>query len=75
MNVHKNARLTPHSRADLVRRIVDENQTPAAVARAFGVDAKTAWKWVERFRSEGPAGLADRSSRVVSGLVVGIRFS
>ncbi len=63
MNVHKNARLTVHSRAELVRRVLDGGQTLKCVAAAFGVDAKTAAKWVERFRSEGPSGLADRSSR------------
>jgi transposase InsO family protein len=63
MNVHKNARLTAHSRAELVRRVLDEGQPAKAVATAFGVDAKTVGKWVERFRSEGSAGLTDRSSR------------
>ena len=63
MNVHKNARLTAHSRGALVRRVLDERQPPRVVATAFGVDVKTVRKWVERFRSEGPAGLADRSSR------------
>lgn len=63
MNVHKNARLTTHSRAELVRRVLDESQSPKAVATAFGVDINTVTKWVGRFRSEGPTGLADRSSR------------
>jgi transposase InsO family protein len=63
MNVHKNARLTAHSRAELVRRVVDGGQPPKAVATAFGIDVKTVRKWVERLRSEGPAGLMDRSSR------------
>ena len=63
MNVHKNARLTAHSRAELVRRVLDEGQPMKAVAMALGIDAKTVGKWVERFRSEGPAGLVDRSSR------------
>jgi transposase InsO family protein len=63
MNIHKNARLTRHSRGELVRRILVEGQTPKAVATAFGVCAKTAKKWVERFQAEGPAGLVDRSSR------------
>jgi transposase InsO family protein len=62
MNVHKNARLTPRSRADLVRRI-GEGQSGTEVARAFGICAKTAAKWVKRFLGEGEAGLADRSSR------------
>ena len=38
MNVHKNARLTLHSRAELVRRVLEEGQSPKAVATAFGVD-------------------------------------
>jgi transposase InsO family protein len=63
MNVHKNAPLTPRSRAELVRRVLVEKQTPKAVATAFGVCARTVRKWVERFQSEGEAGLMDRSSR------------
>jgi transposase len=63
MNVHKNARLTLHSRAELVRRVLTEGQPPRAVATAFGVDAKTVGKWVRRFEAEGAAGLADRCSR------------
>ena len=63
MNIHKNARLTVHSRAALVRRVLREGQSPKAVATAFGVDAKTVAKWVGRFEAQGPAGLADRSSR------------
>jgi transposase InsO family protein len=63
MDIHKNARLTPRSRAELVRRILVEKQTPKAVATAFGVCAKTVSKWVARFQAEGEAGLLDRSSR------------
>lgn len=63
MDIHKNARLTPHSRAELVRRVLEERQTRAAVATAFGICPKTVRKWVERFQAEGPEGLQDRSSR------------
>jgi transposase InsO family protein len=63
MNVHKNARLTRHSRAELVRRVLVEGQAPMAVATAMGVTAKTVSKWVARFVAEGAAGLVDRSSR------------
>ena len=63
MNIHKNARLTPHSRADLVARVLDRREAPKAVATAFGVAEKTVRKWVERFQAEGPDGLLDRSSR------------
>jgi transposase InsO family protein len=63
MNIHKNARLTPHSRAELVRRVVVERQSPMSVATDMGVSIRTVRKWVERYRDEGEAGLADRSSR------------
>ena len=46
MNLHKNARLTRHSRAELVRRGLVEGQAPMAVATAIGVTAKTVGKWV-----------------------------
>jgi transposase InsO family protein len=63
MNVHKNARLTPHSRAELVRRVLEEGQAPKAVATAFGLSLKTVGKWMGRFKAEGLQGLRDRSSR------------
>jgi transposase len=61
MNIHKNARLTPRSRADLVRRVMVKGQIPKAVATAFGVSDKTVNKWVKRFKAEGPQGLLDRT--------------
>jgi transposase InsO family protein len=63
MNLHRNARTTPASRAEMVRRVLDEGQRPAAVAKAFGVELKTVKKWVDRFQAEGSGGLEDRSSR------------
>ncbi len=63
MNIHQNAKLTPQSRAAVVRRILDQGQTPKAVASAFGVCARTVRKWVARYRAEGADGLLDRSSR------------
>jgi len=63
MNVHKNAPLTPHGRERMVRAVVDDGQTKAAVARAFRTTARTVSKWVERFRQDGVEGLRDRSSR------------
>ena len=62
MNIHKNARLTPHGRERLARQI-ESGQTPEAAARAAGVCPRTARKWWERFKAEGVAGLQDRSSR------------
>ena len=44
-------------------RVLEEDQTRAAVADAFGVCLETVSKWVKRFREEGVEGLLDRSSR------------
>ena len=63
MNVHKNARLTPKGRAELVRRVVENGQRPKTVAEGLGTTVKTVSKWVKRVCTEGPAGLGDRSSR------------
>src|SRR3954465_2560704 len=63
MNIHKNARLTPHSRAELGRRVLVERQSPMSVATDMGVSVRTVHKWVTRYRAEGEAGLLDRSSR------------
>jgi transposase InsO family protein len=63
MNIHKNARLTPHSRGEAARRVIDAGQTAKAVATAFAVSERTVRNWVRRCRIEGPAGLLDRSSR------------
>jgi transposase InsO family protein len=62
MNVHKNARLTPHGRERIVRQVLS-GQTPKAVSEAVGVCPRTVRKWIERYRREGLAGLRDRSSR------------
>ena len=63
MNVHKNARLAPLGRAELVRRVREQNEPVMVVATAFGVSPATVRKWVRRFIEEGQAGLDDRSSR------------
>ena len=62
MDVHKNARLTPLGRERMVKLVLG-GQTPQAVGEAVGVCPRTVRKWVERYQSEGPAGLQDRSSR------------
>jgi transposase InsO family protein len=62
MNIHQNARLTPIGRERLVGTVLS-GQTPEAAARAAGVCPRTARKWIARFKAEGVAGLADRSSR------------
>lgn len=62
MDVHKNARLTPLGRGEMVRRVLS-GEAPARVAAAFSTTVKTVRKWVTRFQTEGSGGLEDRSSR------------
>lgn len=62
MKLHANAPLGPKGRATMVRRVVEEGLTLAEAAEAAGVSVRTAGKWVGRYRSEGEAGLLDRSS-------------
>jgi transposase InsO family protein len=61
MDIHKNARTTPHSRAAIVTRITRLGESIKGVARAVGVCPKTVRKWVARAQAGG--GLVDRSSR------------
>jgi transposase len=63
MDIHKNARLTLRSRERLVQQVIVQARTLKATAAAFQVTAKTAAKWVQRYRVQGSAGLYDRSSR------------
>lgn len=62
MRLHGNARTCLHSRLLIVERVVEQQWTVAAAADAAGVSARTAAKWLARYRSEGRAGLVDRSS-------------
>lgn len=61
--VHANALLTPRARLRLARLIIEDGWPPSAAATMFMVSTVTARKWAARLRAEGPAGMADRSSR------------
>ena len=60
---HRTARLNLYGRQLLVQRILVEGWSVPTAARAQGVSRATGYKWSRRFRAEGLAGLADRSSR------------
>ena len=63
MAQHGSAHLTVHSRLTICRRVIEEGWTIVAAAEAADVHRQTASKWVRRFRTEGAAGLQDRSTR------------
>jgi transposase InsO family protein len=62
MKLHGNAALSWRGRRRLAERVVLEGWTLTRAAEAAGVSVRCARKWVGRYRREGVAGLADRSS-------------
>jgi transposase InsO family protein len=63
MDYHQHARLTVFSREQMAKQVVEQGLTLKQAAACFNVSAKTAAKWVRRYREAGVAGLRDRSSR------------
>jgi transposase len=62
MKLHGNAALSFRQRERMARRVVDDGWSVREAALAAEVSARTAGKWVARYRTEGAAGLLDRSS-------------
>jgi transposase InsO family protein len=60
---HRNAPLSELGRLRLARAIVDQGWPEARAAERFQVSRPTAHRWATRYREQGPAGMADRSSR------------
>jgi len=63
MDYHQHARLTVFSREQMAKTVLEEGFTLKLAAASFNVSAKTAAKWVCRYRELGVAGLRDRNSR------------
>ena len=63
MKLHPNAKTTPHIRALMVRRVLQQAKPVKDTAETFGVSVRTVHKWVRRYRQHGLEGLQDRSSR------------
>ncbi len=63
MDYHHHARLTIYSRERLAKSVVQGRLSLCEAAAEHRLSRQTAAKWVRRFKAEGMAGLADRSSR------------
>ncbi|MFD1319796.1 IS481 family transposase [Micromonospora sonneratiae] len=61
--LHRNAPLSETGRLRLARCVVDDGWPLRRAAERFQVSVRTAQRWAARYRVEGPAGMADRSSR------------
>ena len=59
---HRNARLTVHARLLIVQRY-RAGWPQARIAEQLGVSRATVKKWIDRYNTEGLAGLEDRPSR------------
>ena len=62
MKLHANAALSLRQRERMVSRVIEHGWSLAKAAEAAEVSERTCSKWVARYRAEGEAGLADRSS-------------
>jgi transposase InsO family protein len=60
---HRNAPLSALGRLRLARVIVEQGWPVARAAERFQVSRTTAQRWAARYRDQGVAGMADRSSR------------
>ena len=60
MEVHANAPLSPIGRRRVIERVTSQAWSVTAAAEAAGVTERTVYRWLARWREEGPAGLIDR---------------
>uniref|UniRef100_UPI0036F1A3CB IS481 family transposase n=1 Tax=Bacillus mycoides TaxID=1405 RepID=UPI0036F1A3CB len=60
---HRNAPLSELGRLRLARCVVEDGWSLRRAAERFQVSATTAWRWADRYRRFGAAGMADRPSR------------
>ena len=60
MELHGNARLTPHGRMLMCQRVRDDGWTAAEAAFAAGCSERTCYRWLDRYDASEP--MLDRSS-------------
>jgi len=60
---HANTRLTLQGRSLLIERVMVDGRPVSHVAKELGISRQCAHRWINRHRTEGTAGLHNRSSR------------
>ncbi len=60
---HKNAILSPSGRKAMVESVLIDGLKQVEAAAKYNVTPQIVRKWIKRYKSEGEAGLQDRSSR------------
>lgn len=62
MMSHANSKMTQRGRLAMIKRL-ERGESARAVAADLGLAVSNVYRWWNRFREEGEAGLADRTSR------------
>ena len=81
MRLHGNARLTPHGRTLMCRRVREEGWTVQRAAHAAGCSERTCYRWLARFdagepmndRSSAPRTVPGRTPPATEALIVQLR--
>ena len=81
MKLHGNARLTPHGRTLMCRRVRHEGWTIAKAAAAAGCSERTCYRWLARFdagdtltdRSSAPRSVPGRTAPKIEALIEELR--
>jgi transposase InsO family protein len=81
MELHGNARLTPHGRTLMCRRVRHDGWTVAEAAKAAGCSERTAYRWLTRFdageamtdRSSAPRSVPGRTAPEIEALIERLR--
>jgi transposase InsO family protein len=81
MRLHGNARLTPHGRTLMCRRVREQGWKPRDAAEAAGCSERTCYRWLARYdagevltdRSSAPGSTPRRTSRRLEALIEAFR--
>lgn len=81
MELHGNARLTPHGRTLMCRRVRHDGWTVAEAAGAAGCSERTCYRWLARYdagevmtdRSSAPRSVPGRTAPEIEGLIEQLR--